>query len=216
MPVEKKPASVSLPAISEAVAARLLVAFQSGAPGPDDGPVSRRLGIAHEDGSSRTRSWPRPRRSASPQPSGRSPRRIQPRTSPVSLDAALAGPRDVGQPCRPARGPRGVSSSAVLGRFHLHVPPLRVFERFPDGMDDERRRLDSPAHPHVLEIVLGIDTSSSSRSGGKLRRPARARAKGGPLARHAIRIGCAHITWVMRLTTPLFGVLGQEISPDGT
>jgi predicted tellurium resistance membrane protein TerC len=67
----------------------------------------------------------------------------------------------------------------------------------------------------VLEIVLGIDNIIFiSILAGKLPADARARArKVGLLAAMAMRILLLlSITWVMRLTTPLFALLGQEIS----
>ncbi|MBI4264244.1 MAG: TerC family protein [Acidobacteria bacterium] len=67
----------------------------------------------------------------------------------------------------------------------------------------------------VLEIVLGIDNIVFiSILAGKVRKEARARARriGLSLAM-LMRIALLlTITWVMRLTAPLFGVLGQEIS----
>ena len=67
----------------------------------------------------------------------------------------------------------------------------------------------------VLEIVLGIDNIIFiSILAGKLPADARARArKVGLLAAMGMRILLLlSITWVMRLTTPFFAVLGQEIS----
>ena len=67
----------------------------------------------------------------------------------------------------------------------------------------------------VLEIVLGIDNIVFiSILAGKLREGARERArKVGLSLAMLIRIGLLlSITWVMRLTAPLFSVLGQEIS----
>jgi predicted tellurium resistance membrane protein TerC len=67
----------------------------------------------------------------------------------------------------------------------------------------------------VLEIVLGIDNIVFiSILAGKLRKEERERARrvGLSLAM-LIRLALLlSITWVMRLTTPVFGVLGQEIS----
>ena len=67
----------------------------------------------------------------------------------------------------------------------------------------------------VLEIVLGIDNIVFiSILAGKLPKDQRARArKVGLSLAMLIRIALLlSITWVMRLTTPLFAVLGQEIS----
>jgi predicted tellurium resistance membrane protein TerC len=67
----------------------------------------------------------------------------------------------------------------------------------------------------VLEIVLGIDNVIFiSILAGKLPADTRGRArKVGLLAAMAMRIVLLlSITWVMRLTTPLFALLGQEIS----
>ena len=67
----------------------------------------------------------------------------------------------------------------------------------------------------VLEIVLGIDNIVFiSILAGKLPKDQRARArKVGLSLATLIRIALLlSITWVMRLTTPLFAVLGQEIS----
>jgi predicted tellurium resistance membrane protein TerC len=67
----------------------------------------------------------------------------------------------------------------------------------------------------VLEIVLGIDNIIFiSILAGKLPADTRGRArKVGLLAAMAMRIVLLlSITWVMRLTTPLFALLGQEIS----
>jgi len=67
----------------------------------------------------------------------------------------------------------------------------------------------------VLEIVLGIDNIVFiSILAGKLRQDQRERArKVGLSLAMLIRIGLLlSITWVMRLTTPLFAVLGQDIS----
>jgi predicted tellurium resistance membrane protein TerC len=67
----------------------------------------------------------------------------------------------------------------------------------------------------VLEIVLGIDNIVFiSILAGKLPQEERARARQvGLWLAMLIRIGLLlSITWIMRLTTPLFGVLGQEIS----
>ena len=67
----------------------------------------------------------------------------------------------------------------------------------------------------VLEIVLGIDNIVFiSILAGKLREGERERArKVGLSLAMFIRIGLLlSITWVMRLTAPLFGVLGQEMS----
>ena len=67
----------------------------------------------------------------------------------------------------------------------------------------------------VLEIVLGIDNIVFiSILAGKLPQDQRERArKVGLSLAMLIRIGLLlTITWVMRLTTPLFAVVGQEIS----
>src|SRR5688572_25453242 len=67
----------------------------------------------------------------------------------------------------------------------------------------------------VLEIVLGIDNIVFiSILAGKLRKEERERArKVGLMLAMLIRVGLLlSITWVMRLTGPLFGVFGQEIS----
>ena len=67
----------------------------------------------------------------------------------------------------------------------------------------------------VLEIVLGIDNIVFiSILAGKLPRDQRERArKMGLSLAMLIRIGLLlSITWVMRLTTPLVAILGQEIS----
>jgi predicted tellurium resistance membrane protein TerC len=67
----------------------------------------------------------------------------------------------------------------------------------------------------VLEIVLGIDNIVFiSILAGRLRQEERERArKVGLSLAMLLRIGLLlSITWVMRLTTPLFGVLGQEMS----
>lgn len=67
----------------------------------------------------------------------------------------------------------------------------------------------------LLEIVLGIDNIVFiSILAGKLPRDQRERArKVGLSCAMLIRIGLLlSITWIMRLTTPLFAVLGQEIS----
>ena len=67
----------------------------------------------------------------------------------------------------------------------------------------------------VLEIVLGIDNIVFiSILAGKLPKDQRARArKVGLSLAMLIRIALLlSITWVMRLTTPLFAVVGQEIS----
>ena len=67
----------------------------------------------------------------------------------------------------------------------------------------------------VLEIVLGIDnTVFISILAGKLPAAQRERArKLGLSLAMLLRVGLLlSITWVMRLTTPLFSVLGQDIS----
>jgi len=67
----------------------------------------------------------------------------------------------------------------------------------------------------VLEIVLGIDNIVFiSILAGKLPRDQRERArKVGLSLAMVIRIGLLlSITWVMRLTTPIFAVVGQDIS----
>jgi len=67
----------------------------------------------------------------------------------------------------------------------------------------------------VLEIVLGIDNIVFiSILAGKLRPQERDRARRvGSMLAMLIRIGLLFsITWVMRLTTPIFTILGQEIS----
>ncbi|MBF8300029.1 MAG: hypothetical protein HW394_399 [Acidobacteria bacterium] len=67
----------------------------------------------------------------------------------------------------------------------------------------------------VLEIVLGIDNIVFiSILAGKLPRDQRERArKVGLSLAMLLRIGLLlSITWVMRLTTPLFAVVGQDIS----
>jgi len=67
----------------------------------------------------------------------------------------------------------------------------------------------------VLEIVLGIDNIVFiSILAGKLRAEERERARRlGLMLAMVLRIGLLlSITWVMGLTTPLFTVLGQEIS----
>jgi predicted tellurium resistance membrane protein TerC len=67
----------------------------------------------------------------------------------------------------------------------------------------------------VLEIVLGIDNIVFiSILAGKLRAEERERARRlGLMLAMLLRIGLLlSITWVMGLTTPLFTVLGQEIS----
>ena len=67
----------------------------------------------------------------------------------------------------------------------------------------------------VLEIVLGVDNIVFiSILAGKLQKEARERArKVGLSLAMFIRIALLlSITWVMRLTTPLFAPLGQDIS----
>ncbi|OFW41743.1 MAG: hypothetical protein A3F70_00885, partial [Acidobacteria bacterium RIFCSPLOWO2_12_FULL_67_14] len=67
----------------------------------------------------------------------------------------------------------------------------------------------------VLEIVLGIDNIVFiSILAGKLRREVRARARRiGLMLAMVMRVALLlSITWVMRLTAPLFAAMGQEIS----
>jgi predicted tellurium resistance membrane protein TerC len=67
----------------------------------------------------------------------------------------------------------------------------------------------------ILEIVLGIDNIVFiSILAGKLRSEERDRARklGLSLAMGIRILLLLSITWVMRLTAPLFGILGQEIS----
>ncbi|MFB3852679.1 MAG: TerC family protein [Vicinamibacterales bacterium] len=67
----------------------------------------------------------------------------------------------------------------------------------------------------TLEIVLGVDNVIFiSIVAGKLPKPQQGRARRlGLLAAMFMRVALLFsIAWVIRLTTPLFGVLGQEIS----
>ena len=198
---------VALPAVSEMVAARLLVAYHLAHQRPMMGGFLDALGITHEDGLIADEEMKPPaaeklREAAAAHRRGVSRRRRRA----LPLDADLAGPGDLGRARRRCPNSRSTREARTMSGWLSQ-----------DWAGRTAPRAGSPSLTlTVLEIVLGIDNIVFiSILAGKLRAGgARARAED-----RACRWRCSSasllllsITWVMGLTAPLFTVLGHEIS----
>ena len=173
LPIEKKARHLmALGKVSEMVAARLLVAFHLAHQRPMMASFLDALGIAHEDGLIADDELRRRQPTSCAKRQAPSARPIPRRRRALSVDADLAGPRDLGclSPTRPRRALARVKAADDVGWFAFAL-----------GWTSSAEGWIALATLTILEIVLGIDNivfisilaaSCARRSSGRARRSA--------------------------------------------